>query len=305
MSGETDAEELYSAIEETARLVGAPCSREKIWPVLSEYRNGFAEGGVVFSAQAGEHHAGELDYGLAVPPRIDDPYAHALAHGFVTETDHPVAALLSDLRERCAVAEHFADCGVVGGFRKLYAHFPRDLQKVSELAGIPSMPRAVAENAGLFARYGLDNVVMIGVNYKSKTVSLYFQFTAESRPRPGAIRSMLGDIGMTEPDERMLEFASNSFRANITLGWDSPDILRVAFAPPPGAGLDLSTVPIPVGPHLENFVTRAPRAYTGERINLFAVKWTRDKEFLEVCSYYQLPAGYEPIRQMAVHKEQP
>ncbi|MEU3794776.1 aromatic prenyltransferase [Streptomyces fructofermentans] len=304
MSEATDAEELYAAIEETARLVGAPCSREKVWPILAEYRNGFAEGGVVFSAQAGERHAGELDYGLAVPPGIGDPYAHALAHGFVTATDHPVAALLSDIRERCAVAEHFADCGVVGGFRKLYAHFPRDLQKIGHLSDIPSMPRAVADNAEFFARYGMDDVVMIGVNYKNRTVSLYFQFTKEHRPAPHTIRSMLHDLGMKEPDEATLEFAAKSFRANITLGWESPEILRVAFAPPPGPSLDLSTAPIPAGPHLEQFVTRSPRAYTGERINLFAVKWTRDKEFLEVCSYYQLPDGYEPLRQMAIHKNQ-
>ncbi|MGW0763550.1 aromatic prenyltransferase [Streptomyces sp. NPDC002814] len=304
MTGETDAERLYSAIEEAARLVGAPCSRDKVWPILAAYRNGFAEGGVVFSAQAGERHVGELDYGLAVPPSIVDPYAHAVAEGFIDETDHPVSTLLSDIQARCTVAEYFADCGVVGGFRKLYAHFPRDLQSVLKLAEIPSMPRAVAENADVFTRYGLDNVVMVGANYKSRTVSLYFQFTAEGRPGPGVLRSMLREIGMTEPDERTLEFAHKSFRANVTLSWDSSEILRVAFAPPPGPGLDISAVPIPAGPHLEQFVTSAPRAYSGERINLFAVKWTGDKEFLEVCSYYQLPAGYEPLRQMEIHKEQ-
>jgi hypothetical protein len=304
VSEDTDAEKLYAAIEEAARLVGAPCSRDKVWPILAEYRNGFAEGGVVFSAQAGERHAGELDYGIAIPPSIEDPYAHAVANGFVEASDHPVSTLLSDVRARCDVAEHFADCGVVGGFRKLYAHFPRDLQDVRKLAEIPSMPRAVADNVDLFTRHGLENVVMVGANFKNKTVSLYFQFTAESRPTPDVLRSLLREIGMTEPDERMLEFAHRSFRANLTLSWESSEILRVAFAPPPGPGLDLSAVPIPVGPHLEKFVTSAPRAYSGERINLFAVKWTRDKEFLEVCSYYQLPAGYEPLRQMAIHKDQ-
>ncbi len=69
-------------------------------------------------------------------------------------------------------------------------------------------------------------------------MSLYFQFDPEGRPDPVTIGSMLREIGMPEPDERTLEFAHRAMRANITLGWDSSKILRVAFAPPPARGLE-------------------------------------------------------------------
>ncbi|MFB8776944.1 aromatic prenyltransferase [Streptomyces broussonetiae] len=304
MSAATDAEKLYTAIEETARLVGAPCSRQKVWPVLDAYREALPGGGVVFSAQAGESHAGELDYGLSVPASVSDPYAHAVERGLIPATDHPAGRLLAQVSDYCQAGEHFADCSVRRGLRKLYAHFPRNLTPVAKLAQLEAMPGAVAENVALFTRHGLDNVVMFGVNYQSRTVSLYFQFTAEGRLSPQTIGALLEDIGLAEPSAGTLAFAHRSFRANVTLSWDSPDIQRIAFAPPPGPGLELSKAPLPVGQELQAFVTSSPRAYDGERMNLFAVKWTRDKEFLEVCSYYQLPPGYEPLRQMTLHQEQ-
>lgn len=304
MSGGGGAEELYSAIEQSARMVGAACSRDKTWPILTAFGGALTDAMVVFSVQTGERHAGQLDYCFTVPSEISDPYVHALANGFVAETDHPVGSLLSDIQEHCAVSEHFIDCGAAGGFKKVYAHFPRDLQKVSKLADIPSMPRAVAENLGLFARYGLEDVAMIGIDYRSRTTSLYFQFTAEGRPEPSALLSMLREIGLPEPSARMLDFAHKSFRANFTLDWDSPKIQRVAFAPPLGPGLDLSAVPAHIESHIERFATSTPRVYDGERMNLFAVKWMPAGEFVEVCSYYQVSAAYEPVRLMEARKEQ-
>ncbi|MEZ0069972.1 hypothetical protein ABIA32_006020 [Streptacidiphilus sp. MAP12-20] len=304
MSGDTAAEELYSAIEESAHLVGAACSRDNVWPILSAFGEGLAEALIVFSVQTGGRHAGELDYSFTTPPGFGDPYPHALSHGFVSETDHPVGSVLSDIQGRWAIREHFIDAGVVGGFKKLYAHFPDDLQKVSALADIPSMPSAVAENASFFARYGLDEVAMIGVDYNRRTMNLYFQFAAEGRPEPSAILSMLREIGLHEPDQRMLEFAQKSMRANITLSWDSPKIVRVCFAPPPGRGMEPSAVPAPIEPHIERFVTSAPRAYDGERMSLYGVKWFPDGEYIDVCTYYRLAAEYEPFRLMETRTKQ-
>jgi Aromatic prenyltransferase Orf2 len=304
VSRTAEMEEVYSALEESARLLDVPCSRDKVWPILTAFGGALAEGLIVFSVQTGERHAGELDCSFKVPPEFGDPYPYALANGFVAETDHPVGALLSDIHAQISVKEYGIDCGVVGGFKKFYAHFPGDLQRVSKLADIPAMPRAVAENATLFARYGLDEVAMIGVDYKHKTMNLYFQFAADGRPEPSTILSMLREIGLHEPNEGMLEFAHKSMRANITLSWDSSKILRAAFAPPPGPELDPSAVPARIEPHIERFVTSAPRAYSGERMSLFGVKWFPDGEFIDVCSYYRIPADYEPLRFMATQNKQ-
>jgi len=284
-------EEITSAIQESANLVGAAYSRDQVGPVLTAFADAFAEPMVVFTAQTGSRYAGQLDYSFAAPVKMGDPYARALSYDLAVKTDHPVGRLLTDFTKRFPFSEYFIDCGAAaGGLRKACAHFPRDQQKVSALAGLPSMPRAVADNADLFARHGLDNVAMMGAGYKSETMSLYFQFDADSRPEPKAIGSLLREIGMPEPDERMLEFAHRALRANITLGWDSPEILRIAFAPPPARGLDLSVVPAPVPPNFARFAASAPRAYDGERVNLFAVKWMPGEQFIEVCSYYLLSA---------------
>ncbi|MFF5500185.1 aromatic prenyltransferase [Streptomyces aquilus] len=305
MSGATAAEELYSAIEESARMVDAVCSRDKVWPILTAFGEKLPTAMVVFSVLTGERNAGQLDFCFTIPNGTEDPYTHALRHGLVTATDHPVGSLLADLHAAgIDIAEHFIDSGAASGFKKVYAHFPRDLQKVSALADIASMPPAVGANLDLFARYGLDEVAMFGIDYRSRTISLYFQFAPDRRPEPGTLRSMLDEIGLPEPSAPMLEFARKSFRANFTLGWDSPKIQRVAFAPPLGPGLNIETIPAPVEPHIKRFATSAPRTYSGERMNLFAVKWMPAGEFLEVCSYYQISPSYEPVRLMAAHKEQ-
>ncbi|WP_052770317.1 aromatic prenyltransferase [Streptomyces sp. CNQ-509] len=288
LADKTEVEEVYSALEESARLVGAVCVRDKAWPVLDAFGAVVGEDLVVLGVQSGKRNAAELDFSFRVPGEIGNPYPYALEKGFVGETDHPVGTLLSDVGARFPVQEYYVDAGVVGGFKKLYAHFPLALQPLAALTDIPSMPEAVAENAGLFARYGLDKVAMVGVNYRANTMNLYFQFAPDNRPEPGALASMLREMGMPEPTEAVLRYVSAAMRANITLGWDSAHIFRVALAPPPSAGFEPAEIPAPMEPHMERFVREAPFAYEGERVNLIAVKWVPEEQFVEANSYYQL-----------------
>ncbi|MFD0319240.1 aromatic prenyltransferase [Streptomyces flavalbus] len=146
------AEELYSVIEESARLVDAPFSRDKVWPVLSAFERGFsADGGVILSLQASDRVA-EMEYSVQVSPGIGDPYGHALASGILTRTDHPVATLLPEIVTLAPTSEHYVDCGVVGGFKKIYANFPHDPQTVSKLAAWrpcrPRWPRTPSSSPG-------------------------------------------------------------------------------------------------------------------------------------------------------------
>jgi hypothetical protein len=305
MSGAAVVENVYSAIEESARLVGAACSRDKVLPILTAYfpdGGALAEAGVALTVQTGERHAGELDYTINVPPEVGDPYALALSKGFVAETDHPVGALLSEVQQRCPVNEHLIDCGVVGGFKKIYAHFPHDLQAVSKLAELPSMPPAVADNLGFFARHGLNDVAMIAFDYRRKTINLYFTRLSDESRSAKNILSMLREIGLPDPSEQMLEFARKSFRVNVTLSWDSSKIVRYCFAPPPARSLDPTTLPVQVEPGIEKFANNAPYSYAGERVNLLGVKWTPDGECLDVAAYYQLSPLHRKVL-TAIHKE--
>ncbi|MEU6996637.1 aromatic prenyltransferase [Streptomyces sp. NPDC046465] len=288
MPAVTGIDEVYAAIAEAARLAGIPCAREKVRPILSAYAAGLAEAGVVYSVSTSEDSPGELDYTVTVPPRSGDPYATALAHGFVTATDHPVATLLAALQARCDISEYLIDGGVVGGFSKIYAHFPQDVQGVAGLAGLPGMPPALAKHTALLERHGLSDVAMAGIDYRRRTVNLYFTQLSEESRAPHSIRALHRAIGLPEPDEQMLAFARRSFRIYTTLGWDSPHIQRICYAPPPARGFDPAALPVRITDQVERFVRGAPRAYAGEPIVIAAVKWEAGGRYLNLGPYYQL-----------------
>ena len=303
MSDATVAEDVYAVIEESARLMGASCSRDRIWPILTAYEDALPAAGMVFSVSTGEHPPGEFDYTITVPKTFGDPYAAAVSNGFVTETDHPVSTLLSDLHARVAVTEHLIDAGVVSGFSKIYAHFPFDLMGVSQLADIPSMPRALAENAGLFARHHLDDVAMVGIDYQRKTVNLYFAQLSDAFSEAPNLLSLHREIGLPEPGEQWLEFAQKSFRVYATLGWDSPRIERICFAHRPVRAWDPSLLPVRIEPEVEKFVRSSRRTYGGRPVVIAAVKWTPDGEYLNLGPYCRLSPLMRHLLQELVGEE--
>ncbi|SEN15540.1 aromatic prenyltransferase [Actinacidiphila rubida] len=277
MSANLGIEEAYSAVEEASGLLGVPCSREGLWPVLSAFTP--FEGGFIFSATAGER-GGDLDLTIQVPAGITDPYAHAVSHGLVPGTDHPVASLLPDLRKACSVDECLIDVGVSGGFNKVYAHFPHDVQRISRLARLPSMPGALAGNADYFDRHGLEHVAMVAIDYRSHTTNLYV-------PTPGGlapdtIRSLVRGLGLPEPEPELVESARATFRVYFTLGWDSPAIRRISFARP----LDLPLIRARE-PEFTRFMTGTPYTYDGDRFSISIVKWSPEGVWFNGGSYYR------------------
>lgn len=286
MSGHAD--ELYSAIEESARLVGVHCSPDRVRPILGAYEDALtADGGIVFSTETGTSAPRELQYTVQLSG-MQDPYARAVSTGLVAGTDHPVGGLLAELQERVSVDIHALDGGVLGGFHKIYALFPRDLQGVAALAAVPSMPPALARHGALLARHGLDYVSVIGIDYRRRTVNVYFQLPAADSLDPDTVLSLLREIRLPDPDQRVLEFAAASYRVYVTLSWDSPLIQRISFAHRPDRGLDLSALPARPAPEIERFMSGAPYTYAGERICTSAVKVSPDGTFFDLGSYYQV-----------------
>jgi len=284
-------EDVYSATEEAARLVGVACSRDKVWPVMSAYGDELEEGAlVVFSMAAGERHRGELDYNFTVPSGGTDPYALALSNGLTEKTDHPVGALLSDIAERCPVSFYGVECGVVGGFKKVYAFFPLDdWQSLSKLTDIPSMPRSLAEHASTLARYGLDDrVSIIGIDYVRRTMNVYFGNIPAECLEPETIRSMHREIGLPEPSEQMLEFTQGAFSIYPTFSWDSSKIERICFSV---VSLDQAALPARIEPEIGEFARSAPHAYAGERILVYGATLSPREEYYKLGVYYQNPPG--------------
>jgi hypothetical protein len=289
MSAAAEVERVYAAMEEAAGLLDIACSRDKVLPVLTAYQDVLADAVIVFSMASGRHST-ELDFSISVPSGHGDPYAIALSNGLTARTDHPVGAFLSDTRERCPIGMYAIDGEVTGGFKKTYAFFPPDdLQGLSKLAEIPSMPRSAAENADLFARYGLDKVQMTSVDYNRRQANLYFGDLSPEYLEPEAVLSMLREMGLREPGELGLEFAKRSFAIYPTLSWDSSKVERICFAV-------ITTDPTIVPAQAESdvalfskYANNAPYAYAGERRTLvYGLTLSPDEEYYKLGSYYQI-----------------
>src|SRR5579859_5461825 len=153
MSETAELAAFYAVLSESARLLDAPCSRAVVWPILTAYEDIFAQSAIAFRVETGTRHVGELDCRFTMIPPDVDPYARALSNGLIAGTDHPAGTLLSDIRERIPIDNYGVNFGLADGFRKTWQFFPPgDMQQVSKLASVPSMPRSLAGNASFFAR---------------------------------------------------------------------------------------------------------------------------------------------------------
>jgi hypothetical protein len=279
MSGTAELEGLYSAIEESAGLVDVACSRDKVWPILSAY-DAARQDIIAFRVATDTRDDGDFHCRFSLPDGVE-PYAVALSEGLTTETDHPVGALLPDLQERCPIDSSGVDFGVVRGFRKIWVYFPvGEFPRLSKLVDIPSMPRSLAENVGVFARHGLDDSVDVaGINYHHRTVNLYFP----APPDPDTIRSLHRDIGLPEPSEQLLKFCEGAFGFYTTLSWDSPTVERISFG---AKAQDPMALPFQLGPKIEHFVKSVPYGVDYPKL-VYAAMTSTGEEYYKLQSYYR------------------
>ncbi|MGW0885825.1 aromatic prenyltransferase [Streptomyces sp. NPDC002671] len=275
---------LYSVIEESARLLDVPCSRDKVLRILNVYGDGLADAAIAFRMGTGKRHEGDLDCRFTVPLDVD-PYELAVSNGLTEATDHPAGALLADIREHCPIDSYGIDFGVVGGFKKIWLVLPRgDLQGISKLAGIPSMPRGLGESIDFFDRHGLgDTAGLLGIDYRHRTVNVYFGEQPPECFEPESIRSMLREVEQAEPTEQMLTLGQKAFGIYVTLNWDSPKLERICFAV---ATPDPTELPIPLDPKVERYVKHVLNSQGNPRF-VYAVASQPDGEYYKLQSYYR------------------
>ncbi|MFJ3969424.1 aromatic prenyltransferase [Streptomyces parvus] len=285
--------ELYSAIEETTRVVGAPCRRDTVGPILTAYEDVIAQSVISFRVQTGTSDAGDLDCRFTLLPKDIDPYAVALSNGLTPNTDHPVGSLLEEVHRKFPVDCYGIDFGAVGGFKKAWSFFrPDSLQSATELAALPSMPTGVSENLGLFDRYGMtDTVSVVGFDYAKRSVNLYFTGASAESFEPRGIQAILRECGLPEPSEELLRFAEQAFAIYVTLSWDSPKIERITYSvntPDPMA------LPVRIDPRIEQLVKDAPIGSAGHRY-VYGVTATPKGEYHKIQKYYQWQTRVEKM----------
>jgi hypothetical protein len=284
MSESGEVADLYAAIEKTARLMEVPCSREKVLPILSAYSDGIPQAVIAFRVATGAR-GGEFNCHFMMLPKQTDPYQIAVAAGLTPKTDHPVGALIGDIEKHCPVDSYGVDFAIGGGFKKTWTIFPGDdLQKLSRLAEIPSMPASLAANLAFFTRHGLDDKVsLIGMDYANKTANLYFGRLPEGLLDPENVKSILRELDLPEASEQMLRLAREAFGVYATLRWDTAKIERFCFSVMTPDPLSL---PVQLDPVIEKFVRVVP--YDAAQVKLFyAAVSRREGEFYKIQSYYQ------------------
>lgn len=291
MSETTELSDLYSVIEESARLVDVTCSRDTVWPIITAYGDMLAHSVIAFRVATGARNAGDLECRFTMLPEDLDPYAVALSHGFLEETDHPVGSLLGEIHREFPIGSCGIDFGVVSGFNKTWSFFPTGgVQSLAELAKLPSMPRSVAANLDFFTRHGLvDIVTLVGIDYSHKSVNVYFGRIPDACFEEKGMRTILREIGMPDPSERMLQLGAQGFGIYTTFTWDSPKIERITYA---AMTSDPMTLPVRIEPKIEQFVKKAPYS-TADRQFVYGITASPGGEYHKLQSYYQWQPGVQ------------
>ncbi|MFR9770855.1 aromatic prenyltransferase [Nocardia sp. SC052] len=282
---ESELEDLYAAIEESARLWNVPCTREAVRPTLTAYGAMLTRSVISLRVVTDARRSGDLDYRFLTLPSDIDPYDIALSNELISETDHPVGALLDEVRERCPIHSYGIDIGVVGGFKKIWPFFPADgMQKVSELAELPSMPPSLADHAGMFARHGLeDKVGLLGIDYHDKTMNVYFPGLSADYFEPRAIVSLHRDAGLPDPSDDFLSLTEKAFDIYATISWESRRIERLCF---PVITPDPTTLPVRIEPRFEQLVDKVPISTTDRRFT-YAATSSPEGESYKFSWFYQ------------------
>jgi hypothetical protein len=290
MAWTQELEDLYSVMEKTAGLLDITPSRDKVGPILAMYAEFIPQAVIAF--RVATRKAQELDCRFTAFPHGFNPYARAVSDGLTERTDHPVGSLLAQLDERFPIPCHGVDFGLVGGFTKTWTFFPVDnRQKLSDLADVPAMPGSLAGNREFFARYGLDDKCsMVGIDYPSRTVNVYFVGAPAECREPETIRAMVRDLGLPEPSEKMLTHAQQAMGIYTTLSWDSPDIQRITFA---AMVPDIHDLParFDLDPVVEKFAMNAPRTYGTVGKGMYNVASYAGGEYSKLQAYYQISEG--------------
>jgi hypothetical protein len=285
MSEAIEPAELYSVIDECAQLVDVSCSRDTVWPILAAYRDTLAEAVIAFRVATGNTNAGDFDCRFTMLPKQLDPYAVALSANLIDKTEHPVGKLLRELHEEFPIDGTGIDFGVVGGFKKTWSFFPiDDLQSLSELVGLPSMPGSVAGNLDFFTRYDLaDRVSLVGIDYPHRSVNLYFGAAPAEVFSADGITSILREAGLARPSERLLRLGARAFGIYATMSWNSPTVERITIA---AMTSDPMTLPVRIEPKIENFVRKSPYS-TEDRQFVYAITSTPTGEYHKLQSYFR------------------
>jgi hypothetical protein len=256
-----------------------------LWPILRAYEAGFTGAAVALRTTTRARRSGELSVRYIGPASDPDPYGLALDRKFTVEANHPVDRLYREIQDRGAVMFRGVDVGVASGFEKIWSIYVDDSGKTVEaMSRTPAMPPSVGGNLAYFARHGLNRITGIAVDFRSRSVNVYFPFTGARDAEK--ISTMIEDLGFRVPGNDELDLCCRAFSMYFTFTWDSPEIERICF---PVRVPEPDLVPTHLDPLIARFVKGA-RFHNGDRAYVYALASSRHGVYYKIENFYHRPA---------------
>ncbi|MFF2810720.1 aromatic prenyltransferase [Streptomyces sp. NPDC058000] len=263
MTNTVEISEIYSAIEQSAQLLNLPLESDKVKAALAAFEPAFTDASVALRIATGARREKLLGYRYIKYTGDLDPLETALAAGMVERGDHPAERLFWDVKKQFPIEGTGGDFEIAAGFQKIWCFFPSSRpQPLDELSKLDSMPRAVADNLDVLARYGLHAASLFAVDYTSHTLNIYFDGLPAGTFAPERVRELMRELGIPEPTEDELDLCAKAFAVYFTFSWDSSKIDRVCF---PVLVPEPELVPTTLGPTITRLAQRVPFAGTDRK----------------------------------------
>ena len=274
-------EQLQADIIKAAEIAGISYDKKKIWAVLKAYEEFFLKSAVTFvtSTKPLEHRSLAFRYvNINIP---HNPHSIALENGFITEQNHPVDNLFSEITENYPIMGYGVDTDVAHGLSKIWTFFqiPQPLEKAYAMA---SLPESIKRYAAYFQKYDLTVFHLFALDYLKKTLNLYFMVKEQGKFPSEKVAGMLRDLNFKVPTQEVLEHCSQAITIYYTFTWDSPRVERVCFgviAP------ELNQIPTHLHPLIKKYVEQAP-ILIPNRLFIYGLTFAPTSDYIKVENDY-------------------
>jgi hypothetical protein len=279
----TDLQRLHDDIIKACEVSSAPYNSEAIWSVLNVYPEFFKGSPISFrtTTKPPNKRAVNVRYvELDVP---HDPFPTALNAGLIQKQGHPVEDIIPEMQSRFpfdGFGGYGVDFGANYGFEKIWGFF-NGSQMIEEIYRMPSLPDSVKAHADYFARHNLKDPRLMGVDFRNKSINIYFFAHEIQGFSPEAVVGMIRDLGFTVPSEEIVQHCARSLPIYFTFTWDSPRAERLCFC----THAEKENVPVHLDPVIKQYVEGAP-VLNQEGLFIYNITLARDGDFFKIENDY-------------------
>jgi hypothetical protein len=183
-----------------------------------------------------------------------DPYAIALENELIIKEQHPVYDVVPELQASGYELGYGIDAEVSNGMEKVWVFFTEQSMPLADVFALSSLPASIQNYAEHFQKYHLDKIGLFAIDYKNKSINLYFMQAQPGQYPPDVIASMVSDLDFPGASFEILEFCSQTGCINYMFSWDSDKVKRLCYYFP----IPHAMMPTKYHPRLQQFVENAP-----------------------------------------------